>query len=203
LHFLLSLWRSFCTGTSVAGAQRAQRAGVLRGFLVAEGSSTRAVARLDASLGSHRALQACGVFLVAFRVRGPLVFSSCLPQQPPGHPCDPTSYSASIPPRGGFPCSWRDVSTPARCPSLCSASLDPTVYALVKGETISPSAARRKKAGRPRSCPTQGGLVRATLASRLCSLRGTIKETQAFSRISLCRSPWVCQSRGMLPPDCH
>jgi len=45
--------------------------------------------------------------------------------------------------------------------------------------------------------------VRTTLASRLCSLRGTIKETQAFSRISLCRSPRFCQSRGTLPPDCH
>jgi len=67
-------------------------------------------------LGSHHALRACCAFLVALQMMcAPLAFSSCPPQQAPGHPCDPTHYSAAYPPCGGFLCTWCDASTPAWC----------------------------------------------------------------------------------------
>jgi len=73
-----------------------------RGTIQIEGTSNRgtAVERKNVApelwlgrmhcLHLHHALRACGAFLVA-PLRAPPAFSSCPPQQPPDHPCNPTT----------------------------------------------------------------------------------------------------------------
>jgi len=101
------------------------------------------------------------------------------------HPCDPTSYSASIPPQGGFQCSWCDVSTPARCPCLCSVSLDPTVYALVKGDNITErSASQRGRAATKLTDTGSTGAHNASLTPLLTS-RYYQGDTSLFANLSL------------------
>ena len=130
--------RSLCTCSSAAGARRgccrrslcmcSCAAGARRGCCHRRQGSCRASwLQKDAApelwpgpmhcLGLHHALRACGAFFVALQ-RAPPAFSSCLPPQPPGHPCGPTSYSAAYPPCEGSLCSHCGASTPASCPCL-------------------------------------------------------------------------------------
>jgi len=93
---------SLCTGSSAAGVCRAQ--GPCGASWLQKDVAPDLWPRPIRSLGSHHALRAgraFRVFLVAPLCAHPAFFS-CLPQQPPGHPCDRTSCSAAYPPRGGF-----------------------------------------------------------------------------------------------------
>jgi len=118
-------------------------------------------------LDSHHSFRACGAFLVA--LRAPPALSSCPLRQPLGHQCGPTSSTAAYPPCGGLLCSRCGASTLAWCPCLC---------VLFRSTRPLRSCKKRQyyrarsvgEAGGTRGSPTQGGLIRKTLASRLCSL---------------------------------
>ena len=137
--------RSLCTGSSPSGARRGRCrhslctcssvAHARRGhgpceasWLQKDGTSGSRQGSLH-WLGSHCALRACGVFLVAPLVHAPPALS-CPPHQPPGHPCNPTSYSLAYPPCGVFLRCRCVASTPAWCPCQCSLVLNR--YARVK-----------------------------------------------------------------------
>jgi len=90
--------RSLCTGSSAAGVRTAQGGASLLQKDVAPNLWPRPMHWL----GSHHALRAGRAFLVAPQMCAPPASFSCRPQQPPGHPCDPTSYSAAYPPRRAF-----------------------------------------------------------------------------------------------------
>ena len=104
--------------------------GALLGVLAAKGCGIGAVASPMHWLGSRHALRVCCACLVALW-DAPPAFSSCPQQQPPGHPCDLTSYSALYLPCGGFLCSWYGASTVVWCPCpWWSFSLDLNVTLL-------------------------------------------------------------------------
>ena len=93
--------RSVCTGSSAAGARTAQGGT----SLLQKDVVPNLWPRLMHWLVSHHALRAGRAFLVPPEMCAPPASFSCWPQQPPGHPCDLTSYSAAyLPPRGGFLC---------------------------------------------------------------------------------------------------
>ena len=130
--------RSLCTGSALAGARKGRCRSNLCTCSSAEGARTdqgpcgaswmqKDVAPelwpgLIHCLGLQHALRAGGALRVAL-LRAPPAFSSCPPQQPPGHPCGPTSYFAAYSPRGGFLCSQCGPSTPAWCSCPSSISL--------------------------------------------------------------------------------